>query len=379
MEDTPKFAEFKYFSGTHGPVLPKAKGHAGKNGKSDGASDRGKSPGGGKDNPCWYHFKSAKGCVKGNECTFSHSKKTEHKLENMSKGKGKGKSKSRSSSPKRDDGACFAFQKGKCDRGSACKYRHKLIKKNSAPATSSDKAQAKSKAAAKAAAPATARRAVAMPAIVLKQSAPAGKVSFKKDVDQVEPDEAETVYHEHDDDAMSESSRWSGESEIPEKMVWFKEVLDVDENGEITYLEDERRQWERKGEWRGDEDNENEPYQYVRVDEKKFKSSDHRELSAYQVQQSLIRAKILREVTYTRDTTFQVSVRIQGQVRIIHGVSDPTDHAPMFRMMHIAHQMMQAPIIGVSPPVHIPCQAIHLPQTNRSGQSAHRTATSLVR
>ena len=234
------------------PVLPKAKakGHAGKNGKSDGASDRGKSPGGGKDNPCWYRFKAAKGCVKGNECTFSHSKKTEHKLEN------KGKSKSRSSSPKRDDGACFAFQKGKCDKGSACKYRHELIKNNSAPATSSDKAQAKSKAAAKAAAPAIARRAIAMPAIVLKQSGPAGKVSFKKDVDQVEPDEAETVYHEHDDDVMSESSRWSGESEIPEKMVWFKEVLDVDENGEITYLEDERRQWERRGEGHGYEDNE---------------------------------------------------------------------------------------------------------------------------
>ena len=37
------------------PVLPKAKakGHAGKNGKPDGASDRGRSPGGGKDNPCW--------------------------------------------------------------------------------------------------------------------------------------------------------------------------------------------------------------------------------------------------------------------------------------------------------------------------------------
>ena len=188
----------------------------------------------------------------------------QHKLESMPKGKGKGKSKSRSSSPKRDDGACFAFQKGKCDRGSACKYRRELIKNNSAPATSSDKAQAKSKAAAKAAAPAIARRVIAMPAIVLKQSAPAGKVSFKKDVDQVEPDEAETVYHEHDDDAMSESSRWSGESEIPEKMVWFKEVLDVDENGEITYLEDERRQWERKGEWYGYEDNENEPY-LVRV------------------------------------------------------------------------------------------------------------------
>ena len=53
------------------PVLPKAKakGHAGKNGKSDGASDRGKSPSGSKDNPCWYHFKAAKGCIKGNECT----------------------------------------------------------------------------------------------------------------------------------------------------------------------------------------------------------------------------------------------------------------------------------------------------------------------
>ena len=83
-------------------------------------------------------------------------------------------------------------------------------------------------------------------------------------------------------------------------MVWrvrdLKEVLGVDKNGEITYLEDERRQWERKGEWYGYEDNENEPYQYVRVDEKKFKSSDHRELSAYQVQRSLIRARILREV-----------------------------------------------------------------------------------
>ena len=256
------------------PVLPKAKakGHAGKSGKSDGANDRGKSPSGNKENPCWYHFKAEKGCVKGNECTFSHSKKTEHKLENMPKGKGKGKSKSRSSSPKREDGACFAFQKGKCEKGSACKYKHELIKNNSAPATSSDKAQAKSKAAAKNAAPAIVRRAIAMPAIVLKQSAPAGKVSFKKDVDHVEPDETETVYHERDDDAMSESSRWSGESEIPEKMVWFKEVLDADENGEITYLEDESRQWERKGEWYGNGDG---PYQYVHVDEQKLKSSDH--------------------------------------------------------------------------------------------------------
>ena len=97
---------------------------------------------------------------------FPQKKKRSISWRACPRGKGKGKSKSRSSSPKRDDGACFAFQKGKCDKGSTCKYRHELIKNNSAPATSSDKAQAKSKAATKAAAPAIARRAIAMPAIV---------------------------------------------------------------------------------------------------------------------------------------------------------------------------------------------------------------------
>ena len=73
-------------------MLPKAKakGHAGKNGKSDGANDRGKSPSGNKENPCWYHFKAEKGCLKGNECTFSHSKKTEHKLRKLPKGNWEG-------------------------------------------------------------------------------------------------------------------------------------------------------------------------------------------------------------------------------------------------------------------------------------------------
>ena len=179
------------------PVLPKAKakGRAGKSGKSEGANDRGKSPSGSKEYPCWYHFKAEKGYIKGNECSFSHNKKTEHKLENMPKGKGKGKSKSRSSSPKKEDGVCYAFQKGKQrENGNSCKYKHELIKKkDSAPATSGDKPQPKSKSAPKAAAPATVKRAIAMPAIVLKRSVPAGKVSFKKDVDHVEPEEAETV------------------------------------------------------------------------------------------------------------------------------------------------------------------------------------------
>ena len=90
----------------------------------------------------------------------------------------------------------------------------------------------------------------------------------------MEPEEAETVYREHDDDdVMSESSRWSGESEIHEKMVWFKEVLEVDENGEITYLEDESRQWERKGEWYGYEGNEDGSYKYVHIDEKNSRTA----------------------------------------------------------------------------------------------------------
>ena len=72
---------------------------------------------------------------------------------------------------------------------------HELIKKkDSAPAPSGDKPQPKPKSAPKAAAPAIVRKAIAMPVMVLKQSVPAGKVSFKKDVDHVEPEEAETVY-----------------------------------------------------------------------------------------------------------------------------------------------------------------------------------------
>ena len=175
------------------PVLPKAKakGHAGKNGKSEGANDRGKSPSGNKEYPCWYHFKAEKGCIKGSGCSFYHSKKMEHKLENMPKGKGKGKSKSRSSSPKKKSATHSR-------RGSA---KMAIPASTSMRATSGDKPQPKSKSAPKAAAPAIVKRAITMPAIVLKQSVTAGKVSFKKDVDHVEPHERD------DDDVMSEVVR----------------------------------------------------------------------------------------------------------------------------------------------------------------------------
>ena len=131
-----------------------------------------------------------------------------------------------------------------------------------------------------------------MPAIVLKQSAPAGKVSFKKDVDQVKPDEAETVYHDHDganhrDGLASRSPRkWYGSRKYSTSTRMERSPTSKTREGNGN----------QKGEWYGYEDNEDELYQYVHVDEKKFKSSDHQELSAYQVQRSLIRAKILREV-----------------------------------------------------------------------------------
>ena len=69
---------------------------------------------------------------------------------------------------------------------------------------------------------------IAMPAITVKRAATS---EVKKDDKNTEESEAEveTVHHDRDaEDAMSESSRWSGETEIPEKYVWFQEILDID-------------------------------------------------------------------------------------------------------------------------------------------------------
>ena len=71
------------------PVLPKAKakGHAGKSGKSDGANDRGKSPSGNQENPCWYHFKAEKGCLK---ARFPTARRQNTSWRTCPKGKGRG-------------------------------------------------------------------------------------------------------------------------------------------------------------------------------------------------------------------------------------------------------------------------------------------------
>ena len=147
-----------------------AKGHAGKNGKSDGANDRGKSPRGNKENPCWYHFKAEKG--------FSQQEDGAQAGEHAQR-KGEGKIEIQIVLTK--EGGWGVLRIPECENSSACKYKHELIKKNnSAPATSGDKTQPKSKAAPKAAAPAIVRRAIAMPVIVLKQSVPATRSASRK-------------------------------------------------------------------------------------------------------------------------------------------------------------------------------------------------------
>ena len=90
--------------------------------------------------------------------------------------------------------------------------------------TPNAKQQAKAQAEPKAAAPAIVRKVhIAMPAITVKRAA-TGEAK-KSDTEE----SVETVYHDRDaEDAMSESSRWSGETEIPEKHVWFQEILDND-------------------------------------------------------------------------------------------------------------------------------------------------------
>ena len=62
---------------------------------------------------------------------------------------------------------------------------------------------------------------IAMPAITVKRAATSEAKKSDKHAEESEA-EAETVYHDRDaEDAMSESSQWSGETEMPEKYVWF--------------------------------------------------------------------------------------------------------------------------------------------------------------
>ena len=139
------------------------------------------------------------------------------------KGKRKGDGKAaRTPSPKRD-GVCYAWREAKCTKGDQCKYKHAepANPKASAPAPN-----AKQQAKAQAKPNAIVRKAhVAMPAITVKRAATSEAKKNDKGAEESEA-EVESVHHDRDaEDAASESSRWSGETDTPEKYVWFQEIL----------------------------------------------------------------------------------------------------------------------------------------------------------
>ena len=101
-------------------------------------------------------------------------------------------------------------------------------------------------AASKTAAPAGLRREnIATPAVTAKSSTGCCDKKVKEGLG------TDKNAEDHDDnaDAMSESSRWAGETEGPMKMVWFQEVIDDIDDGLIEYLKHEAVQRRRKA-WR---------------------------------------------------------------------------------------------------------------------------------
>ena len=231
---------------TAAPVLPKAKAKDhDKKGKGKGKG-KSMSPEQKKEWPYVFHHTKEGGCLKGKECPHSQNPNHKHKLDN-SKGKGKGGGKgARTPSPKRD-GVCYAWREGKCTKADQCKYKHAetVNLKASAPAPN-----AKQQAKAQAKPPAIVRQVlIAMPAITAKRAATSEAKKDNKGAEESEA-EVETVHHDRDaEDAMSESSRWSGEPDIPEKYVWFQEILDNDVSEEVEYLKNEDEQWRNNSMW----------------------------------------------------------------------------------------------------------------------------------
>ena len=115
-----------------------------------------------------------------------------------------------------------------------------------------------------------------MPAITVKRAATS---EVKKDDKNTEESEAEveTVHHDRDaEDAMSKSSRWSGETEIPGKYVWFQEILDNDVSEEVEYLKNEDEQWRNNSMWHKGSHEDRSQTSTKPVDAKTFKTYDDR-------------------------------------------------------------------------------------------------------
>ena len=103
--------------------------------------------------------------------------------------------------------------------------------------------------------------------------------------------------HDRDaEDAMSESSRWSGETDIPEKYVWFQEILDNDVSEEVEYLKNEDEQWRTNTMWYKGFFDDVPQSSSKPVNAKTFKTYDHRRHLAYSHKKAIIRAEIMSEV-----------------------------------------------------------------------------------
>ena len=287
------------------PVLPKAKA------KDHDKKGKGKGKGKGKrkrekHEPRTEEGMAARlplhkkgGCLKGKDCPYSHNPKHKHKLDN-DKGKGKGGGKAaRTPSPKRD-GVFYAWREGKCTKatkGDQYKYKHAepANPKASAPAPNS-KQQAKAQSKPKAAAPAIVRKVhIAMPAITVKRAATSEAKKSDRHTEESEA-EVETVCHDRDaEDAMSESSRWSGETEIYEKYVWFQEILDNDVSEEVEHLKNEDEQRRNNSMWHKGSYEDTSRSSSKPVDAKTFKTYDHRRHLAYSHKKARIRAEIMSE------------------------------------------------------------------------------------
>ena len=181
-----------------------------------------------KEWPCVFHYTKEGGCLKGKECPYSHNPKHKHKDSFTEEGRG-----------------LLCMERGKVhERGSL--HIQPANPKASAPAPNA-KQQAKAQAKPKAAAPAIVRKVhIAMPATTVKRAATS---ETEKGDEHAEESEAEvkTVYHDRDaEDAISESSRWSGETAIPEKYKWF---LGNDVSEEVEYLKNEDDQWRSNLMW----------------------------------------------------------------------------------------------------------------------------------
>ena len=130
-----------------------------------------------------------------------------------------------SPSPKRD-GVCYGWREGKCTKGDQCKFKNQQTPKHPLQRLT----------------PSNRQRRTPSPKQLLQQLC-------AKHAEESEA-EVETVYHDRDaEDAMSESSRWSGETEIPEKYVWFQEILDNDVIEEVEYLKNKDEQWRNNSMW----------------------------------------------------------------------------------------------------------------------------------